>query len=223
MLNRKRKKIMGKLHTNKIPLLVLDETWCTLFPHREKNEIVLRHENRLKQLLQFQRDYSDKLQLLSNQKKELLNKILTLTSEAFGNNNIGAKSQMEQAQADVLRINAEMDELQGRIRELPEEIDSENIRLFKESMYVCYDAMMESEREVNRLTPLIDSLHRQLAEGVEQKSFHEDNYEKMRTFLVGFVGQTAVDELAQAHKEGGRGIRYWYRYFRDRAHAKGRG
>ncbi len=183
------------LKNTKIPILLLDSGWLEYFTEDKKTKKIIQLEEQLKELLKVQGRMNDEFKKLTALKKELMQKIILLTTEAFSFHNHAAKEEMEKSQKYILQINERLIQLQEQISNHPNELDRVNGLLFEECIIICYEEMRVSKVQLDMLTPQIDILRERLKKIVDEKVHHEDNYQNTYVFLNNMAGQEIINIL----------------------------
>lgn len=196
---RKRKKkikiLVKSINDLQVPILILNEIWLQNFNKRYKNDRVENLEVDLKEALKKQSRLTEILKKLHEKKKQNLNVILELTPEVFEKSNETAKIRMESLQKEVLEINDSLEQLAMELASVPNEINDVNRKLLNETIEVCYSEMMESQQNLESLTPKIDKMREELKLLVEQHAICKETYKNTYTLLHHLVGEELIDRL----------------------------
>ncbi|RKD25331.1 hypothetical protein SAMN02745883_01481 [Caminicella sporogenes DSM 14501] len=182
------------LKKNKIPVLIKDKEWKTLFSDiltRNMKKLV----NKLEKLLEEERECKIKLKEYKKQKKAYMDLILKLSDEANSKNNERALMQLEEAKNKILEINDFIDEIQFRLETLPKEIDKTNFELLKETVIISYDYIREGRERLEYLNEEIQRIRKLLGNMWEEKFTKEKKINNLYLYLHGTLGHEEIDRL----------------------------
>ncbi|WIF95328.1 hypothetical protein [Caminicella sporogenes] len=182
------------LKKNKIPVLIKDKEWKTLFSDiltRNMKKLV----NKLEKLLEEERECKSKLKEYKKQKKAYMDLILKLSDEANSKNNERALMQLEEAKNKILEINDFIEEIQFRLETLPKEIDKTNFELLKETVVISYDYIREGRERLEYLNDEIQRIRKLLGNMWEEKFTKEKKINNLYLYLHGTLGHEEIDRL----------------------------
>lgn len=184
----------SSLHKN-IPLLILDEVWLSQFPKEYKSTKITALEERLLELMKENARITETVNSLSKKKKAALASILELTTAAYDHNNAVAKTKMEKAQEEVLKINAQLPALEGKATKLPDEIEKANMELLEETVNICYNLLRESTIRLETVEEKVDMLRAELRAAVAERAVLKENASKTYNLLHNIIGPDMIGEL----------------------------
>ncbi len=183
------------LRQSRVPILTLDKGWHNMFPIEKKTKNILQSEERLNKLIKEQGKLTNEYKEYVQIKKQYMDQILALTTEAFDNQSESAKDGMSKAQKYILDINNRLENIEKRLRELPEEIQIANSILLEESVKVCYGEMKESQVALQDLNQWIEETRTILKVKLEQKGIHEERVQGIYAYLHNLVGSDFIEYL----------------------------
>ncbi|WP_058486263.1 hypothetical protein [Defluviitalea phaphyphila] len=183
------------LRKNNVPILILDNVWHNIFPPEKKTKKILKLEERLNDLLKEQGKLNNDLKGYIKLKKNLMDRILELTTEAFTNENEMAKKEMERNQKNILEINRKTEEIQKRLEIIPQEIQETNGTLLEESVKICYKDMKEHQEILNELNIWIENTRNILKKKIAEKTEREEKVTQIYSYLHDLVGPDVLEYL----------------------------
>lgn len=179
---------------NKLPILILDETFNYVFKNN-KTERMVEIEEELKDLLKEQGRLNEQCGKLEKSKKIRLSKILNLSGELDEKNSSSTVEEMGKNQNTVEIINNELENMKNRLAELPEIIDAKNYELFSEAVRVSYNDVSKVSSKIKKLEPEVEKLRAKLKEKTDIKDVLDDEYKEKSLFLRKFIGHEGIQIL----------------------------
>ncbi len=180
-----RKALKGK----KVPILVLDSRWHTLFPKGEKPGDIVRLEKRLNELLKQQGHLVNDLKDLKKTKKKLMDGIVSgmgLESD-FDNRK---KDKQQQFLVEIKeRIERESDELM----EIPYQIQAANEELLIVGAGYCFERLQNGDEMIRLLTEEINEMREELKEKVGYKADLEESMDSAYSLMHGLLGHEVMN------------------------------
>ncbi len=180
-----RKALKGK----KVPILVLDNRWHTLFPSGEKPGDVVRLEKKLNELLKQQGHLVNDLKDLKKTKKKLMDGIVSgmgLESD-FDNRK---KDKQQQLLIEIKeRIERESDELM----EIPYQIQAVNEELLIVGAGYCFERLQNGDEMIRLLTEEINEMREELKEKVGYKADLEESMDSAYSLMHGLLGHDVMN------------------------------
>ena len=189
------KNVAARMKSLKLPVLILDRVWLEKFPKEYKSAKIIECEVRLKRLMKEYARCSEAHKVIVYKKKECLNKILALSSEAYDNNNLAAKNAMTSLQNTVFDINDEIEQIAKRMEQIPDEITNSNFELLTETVYICYKQLEKSRGKLNKMNRQAEKLRAELNAVIDEKVRHEEMAEKTYSLLHDLIGSELIDKL----------------------------
>lgn len=185
------------LHPEWIPILTLDEKWHYLFTIYEKTSEIEKLEAKVNHLLKEQGGVQTQLQQLQIAKKQMLNKIIELTTDAFDNQNETAKHEMDKAQLVIVQSNEQIEQKQERAHSIPLELREENFHLFEETLKLVYPHLHHSQENYDKVTDTIEKLRQELKQCIDQKVLLEERIKHTYAYLHDILGAEPSEVLDQ--------------------------
>ncbi|MDR2899564.1 MAG: hypothetical protein LBU94_04550 [Clostridiales bacterium] len=186
------KNIISKV---KMPLIMFDHVWLSLFPRDLKTVRMSDSEKRIVELMKENARLRDEKERLYADKVQAMDYINRLTPAAFTLDNKQAKVEMQKLKVKILRANSQMISIERRQKSIDFDINEENSTLIEETVIVCYNSMHESKRQIESLNPRIDQLREELKALITELSIHETRFDMTYKLLHMLVGKDIVNEL----------------------------
>ncbi len=184
------KAVREALKGKKVPVLVLDQRWHTLFPSGNKPSDVLALEDNLNYLLKRQGFLVNDIKDLKRTKQKLMDGILTGMGETEGANTDKKKKNQQRLLLEIKeRIKEESDELM----DLPREIKRVNEELLAVGAAYCFERLAGGDEELRVLTEEIEAMRKQLKEKVGYKADLEDSMDSAYSLMHGLLGHDVMN------------------------------
>lgn len=184
------KAVREALKGKKVPVLVLDQRWHTLFPSGNKPSDVLALEDNLNYLLKRQGFLVNDIKDLKRTKQRLMDGILAGMGETEGANTDKKKKNQQRLLLEIKeRIKEESDELM----DLPREIKRVNEELLAVGAAYCFERLAGGDEELRVLTEEIEAMRKQLKEKVGYKADLEDSMDSAYSLMHGLLGHDVMN------------------------------
>ncbi|KNF09188.1 hypothetical protein CLPU_4c02340 [Gottschalkia purinilytica] len=179
---------------NRLPLLINDEIWISLFDDVEDSDIV-NAKIELKSLINNEKEIKKELKDKKKEKKKVMAKILKLSDEINNNNLSDGVVLLEQAERDVHEINDYIDDLTFQLEEFPKQIREANLKILKATVKYAYSDLIDSQSKYESITKELDILREKLRDLIQKKFDYEEKINKTYTFLHNTLGSEEIDKL----------------------------
>lgn len=183
------------LRKNDISLLILDERWNSLFVNTEKPPEILSLEEKLKDLLKEQARLITEAKEIAQKKKGCIDRIISLTSEAFDKNNDAAKHDMKENEKEIVRINERCVKIEEELDNIPDRIREINLELLEYTVNVVYFKIRADQRRVNDLEKLIEETRKKLMEYIDEKESLSEDYTGIYSYFHDLLGGEELEKL----------------------------
>jgi chromosome segregation ATPase len=183
------------LRKNDISLLTLDERWNSLFVNIEKTPVMLKCEDRIRELLKEQAHLIAEEKETVQKKKMYMDKIIKLTTEVFDNNNEKAKTEMKECEKEIKDINERAAGLQNELEEVPDKIKDINLELLEETVNAVYFKIRANQKRVEELGKLIEETHLKLKDYIDEKGTLSENYTDTYSYFQDLLGGEELEKL----------------------------
>lgn len=177
------------LKGKKVPILVLDQRWHTLFPQGEKPSAIQALEDRVNELLRRQGFLVHDLKDLKKTKKKLMDGIVASMGEEGSNSEKKKKNQQRLLLELKERIQEESDELM----ELPRKIKYANEELLAEGAVYCFERLAHGDEELKELKEQIRHLREVLNDKVGYKADLEESMDSAYALMHGLLGHDVMN------------------------------
>ncbi len=177
------------LKGKKVPILVLDRRWHTLFPKGEKPADIKSLEDEVNELLKRQGFLVHDLKDLKVAKKKLMEGIVARMSEKESDRERKAKNQERLLLETKERIRIESDEL----TELPRKIQQANEKLLMLGAVYCFDRLANGDEQLSQLKQDITMLRELLNEKVSEKEDLEESMDSAYALMHGLLGHDVMN------------------------------
>lgn len=179
---------------NRVPLLIKDKTWTTLFGSVEEKSL-MNSKRKLEELIEEQKRLDKELRRLKVQKKSIMDKILEVSHEINNKNDNCNIEILEECQNRLFKINEEIDELTYKSEILPKEIRNANFKLLKETVKYAYKELKDKNEQMKNINDSIESMRNELKQLLEAKYDYEEKVNKTYSFLHGVLGSREIEKL----------------------------
>lgn len=183
-----------------VPIITLDNSWHQLM-EAIKTPQVEKLENKLNDLLKEQGQLNTDYIEYTRMKKDMLDKILELTHQAFDLKSEEAIKEMEKQEKMILKINEKVEKIEIRLDELPEEIKQTNHALVSVSVEICYGQINESRAKSRELDQEIQIMRSSLMKKTEIKKSCDQVANQTYRYLHQLVGAEFINKLDEVHLE----------------------
>lgn len=180
-----RKALKGK----KVPILVLDRRWHTLFPKGEKPAEIQQLEEQVNSLLKRQGFLVNDLKDLKKTKKKLMDGIVAVMGESDHSRERKGKNQQRLLLEIKQRIQEESDELMG----LPRAIKKANEELLAVGASYCFERLANEDEMLKELNQEITEMREVLREKVEFKTDLEESMDSAYSLMHGLLGHDVMN------------------------------
>lgn len=177
------------LKGKKVPILVLDRRWHTLFPQGEKPVEIVQLEEQLNELLKRQGYLVNDIKDLKRTKKKLMAGIVAGMNDAEPLRDKKKKNQQRLLLEIRERIEAESDEL----IELPRKIKKVNEELLATGAHYCFERLANGDEQLKIVKQEIEELRTSLREKTEWKDDLEESMDSAYSLMHGLLGHDVMN------------------------------
>ena len=177
------------LKGKKVPILVLDSRWHTLFPKGEKPAEIQNLEDRVNELLKRQGFLVNDLKDLKKTKKKLMEGIVAGMGEREAIRDKKSKYQQRLLLEIKERIQEESDELM----DLPREIKRANEELLAVGASYCFERLANGDEQLEELNQEISEMRETLKEKVGYKADLEESMDSAYSLMHGLLGHDVMN------------------------------
>lgn len=180
----------------KVPILVLDSRWHTLFPPGEKPGDVAALEKQLNNLLKRQGFLVNDLKELKMAKKKLMEGIVS------GMNEVSEKAdrKKENQQRLLLEIKERIEEESDELMDLPRLIKAANEELMAAGVGYCFERLENGDSELRELNKDIAQMREILKEKVGYKADLEESMDSAYSLMHALFGHEVMNIFDHKNK-----------------------
>ena len=183
------------LRRNRISFLTLDERWNSLFVDIEKTPVIQKHEEHINNLLKKQAKLTNESKEIYTEKKRLLDRIMSLTTEAFDREDENARKEIDVCEMRVHEINQRGPEIEEELTGLVHEVKNANMELLENAVSHIYDGILKSQHRVAELETHIMELREHIQNSIEEREKVLESYNEAYQLLHGLLGAEQMEEL----------------------------
>lgn len=187
------------LFKNDISLLILDERWNGLFKNIVKTSNIIECEEKIKELLKEQSRLITEAKDMASKKKECMDKIIKLTTEAFENNSNEAHAEMQNCEKIILDINVRAVKIEERLLDLPKEIRQANLELLEHTVKVVYFSIRENQQRVSDIDKKIAQTREQLKMLIDERELLAQDDSDTYSYFHDLLGGDELQKLDEIY------------------------
>ena len=177
------------LKGKKVPILVVDRRWHTLFPQGEKPAEIIQLEEKLNELLKRQGYLVNDIKDLKKTKKKLMEGIVAGMNDAEPLRDKKKKNQQRLLLEIKERIETESDEL----IELPSMIIKAIEELLATGAHYCFERLANGDEQLKIVKQEIEELRISLREKTEWKDDLEESMDSAYSLMHGLLGHDVMN------------------------------
>lgn len=183
------------LRRNDISLLILDGRWNSLFENTERTPEIIRYEAELKELLKQQARWIAESKEIQGMKKRCLDKIMQLTSEVYEKGNEQARTEMQDCEKEIIRINERLVKIEEELENIPDRIREVNLQLLENVVNVVYLKIAKNRKRIGELDQLIEATREKLKEYIDEKETLAESGDGIYTYFHDLLGGEELEKL----------------------------
>ena len=187
------------LFKNDISLLILDKRWNGLFNNIVKTDKIIDYENKIKELLKEQSRLITESKENSIKKKESMDNIIKLTTEAFDNNNVEARSKMQECEKTIVAINKRVKEIEARLLDIPKELRQANLELLEQTVKLVYFSIKENQLKVVELDKEIAQTKEHLKKLIDERGLLAQDDTNTYSYFHDLLGGDELQKLDEIY------------------------
>ena len=187
------------LFKNDISILILDERWNGLFKNIVKTAKLIDCENKIKELLKEQSRLTSEAKEIAIKKKEYMEGIIKLTTEAFDNNNEEARLKMQECEKLIVSINKRIKEIEERILDVPKEIRQANLELLEQTVKVVYFSIRGNQQKVTALDKEIAETREHLKKLIDERGLLAQDDTDTYSYFHDLLGKDELQKLDEIY------------------------
>lgn len=184
---------------NDISLLILDERWNGLFNNIVKTNRIIDCEDKIKELLKEQSRLITESKEIVVKKKECMDRILKLTTEAFENNNKEALIDMQDCEKTIVAINNRAKEIEQRLSDVPKDIRQGNLELLEHTIKLVYFSTKENQQRVVELDKEITHTKEHLMKLIDERGLLAQDDTDTYSYFHDLLGKDELQRLDEIY------------------------
>lgn len=177
----------------RVHILTLDNRWHELFSDKKKIRKIVELEKKLNKLISEQGQLTNDLKEYSLLKKKMMVDIVDNMKEAIEDEDDNAINEMQKSKKYINDIKDKLDKIEGRMGNLPREIQDINKELLEYTMQDCYMRMYDTKKELDELQEWIDRVREELKEKVVRKTEVKEEYDRLYSYMHDLVGYEIIE------------------------------
>lgn len=182
--------VRDALKGKKVPIVVLDQRWHTLFPHGDKPAEIRELEEKLHALLKRQGFLVNDIKDLKKAKQKLMNGIVAGMNDVEGSSTDKKKKKQQRLLLETKeRIQEESDELM----EIPRQIKRVNEQLLSVGATYCFERLANGDEELRLLTEDIKERREELKKLVDYKADLEESMDSAYSLMHSLLGHDVMN------------------------------
>lgn len=186
---------MTVLRKNNITRLTIDERWTKLFVGIPISPELEKIQNEMNELIKKEAMLKNEQENLEPSKKKCMNQIISLTKEAFENNNKEAKVKLTEYKEEIERINGRFDKIMEEIELVTDELKEVNLKLLKETTLYVFTALKNNKDKAQGIREeLIQLQAKEKALTEELESINLD-WTSYAVYFTELLGSESVQQL----------------------------
>ncbi|MBO5486973.1 MAG: hypothetical protein J5988_08625 [Eubacterium sp.] len=185
--------IREALRGKKVPVLVLDSRWHTLFPKGEKPLEVEELEEKVNMLLKRQGKLVNEIKELKQVKKKLMAGIVA----GMENESSRANKKKDNQQRLLIETKERIEEESDELMDLPSQIKKVNEELLIVGAKYCFERLANGDRMLKELTEDIEAMRKELKEKVGDKAELEESLDSAYSLMHGLLGHDVMNLFDQ--------------------------
>ncbi len=188
---------IATLKRNDIVILTLDERWNKLFKLIPISAEVKRQQDALNKLLGKEAALYQEQKNIEPEKIKYMNRIMTLTGEAFEKNNEEAKKALAESKEKIETLNQRSQEIENEIYQMKDRIRDANFKLLEETVHYVYGVIANSREKQKRLDREMEKAKKRLKELQAERQKLSTDWTDIYSFFHTLLGSDELTKLDQ--------------------------
>ncbi len=175
------------LEGKQIPILPLDNKWYRLMNELPKTKRMEELEEEIKELLKRQGKLNTLCKEIKKKKSLLLNRMVNKMAEE------GAADIQNESKEQIEEFNAQLEEYQDELLDLPKEISQLNFELMLDTMSICYEVLQENTKKIDEIGEWINNIRIELKKNIVKKQESELKNQEMYSYMHDIFGPDVIN------------------------------
>ncbi|NLN63848.1 MAG: hypothetical protein GX144_00270 [Clostridiaceae bacterium] len=188
---------IATLKKNDIVILTLDERWNKLFKLIPISTRVKKQQDILNKLLGQEASLYQEQKNIEPEKIKHLNRIMSLTEEAFDKGNEEAKISLSRSKDRVEELNQRVKEIENEIFLMKDKIRHANFRLLEETVRYVYRVIAISKEKEKKIDRELEQVKKKLKELQAQRQRLSIDWTEIYSFFHALLGSDELTKLDQ--------------------------
>lgn len=190
------------MRRNNLSLLTLDEKWNKLFVKMPISPSLEKAQNDVNALIKRDSLLQQEMEQLEPKKKKAMQRIIFLTKEAFENDNLDAKDELNRQKTEIEQLNSRVGKLQEEIEQSSEQLRRANLSLLRDTMVFVFTTLRSHrDRSAQIRSELAEMEARTAALNAELEGLTDD-WTDTSVYFTELVGPDLVKQLEAAFLGG---------------------
>ncbi|MBP7175036.1 MAG: hypothetical protein KBA53_02310 [Thermoclostridium sp.] len=188
---------IATLKKNDIVILTLDERWNKLFKVIPITAEIQRQQAFLNKLLGKEAALYQEQKSIEPEKVKCMNRIMTLTEEAFDKNNEEAKKSLAQSKERIEALNKRAQDILNELYQMKDEIREANFKLLEATVRHVYSVMARSRERQKKLDRELELAKKRLKDLQTERQGMSTDWTEVYSFFHTLLGSDELTKLDQ--------------------------
>lgn len=188
---------IATLKKNDIVILTLDERWNKLFKVIPITAGIERQQDLLNKLLGKEASLYQEQKSIEPEKIKYMNRIMTLTEEAFDKNNEEAKKSLAQSKERIEALNKRAQDIQNELYMMKDRIREANFKLLDATVRHVYSVMSDSRERQKKLDRELEQVKQRLKDLQMERQGMSTDWTEVYSFFHTLLGSDELTKLDQ--------------------------
>lgn len=189
------------LRQNNITLLTIDERWTSLFSGKTLPQVLLALQSGMNDTLKREATIRQEMDELEPSKKRAMQRIISLTKDAFEDGNEEAKAMLKQMRDDIEQINLKWSLIMEEKDGISAQLRDYNIKLLQETAIHVFSTMRDAKNRIPALDVEIQEAEAKLAALRHEREILALDWDKLSEPFSRLYGTEYVRILENAFAE----------------------
>lgn len=188
------------LRKNEITRLSIDERWTKLFVTIKTTPELEKAEKEMNELIKEEAMLQQEQDNLEPQKRKCMNEIMSLTKEAFEDDNSEAKLRLKECKKEIEKINKRIDNVMGDIEKLQDKLKQANLELLNNSINYIFSTLKSKNQRALDIKNELKEIEQKKIDLEEELESISVDWTKYAIDLTELIGTGPVKEFEEAYK-----------------------
>ena len=179
---------------NRIPILIKEKDWITLF-NDVNDRAIVNNKGVLQELLKEQSKLESEIDQLQKDKTKCMIMILKVSDAINNEEKVEEVGLLDEYKENIHAINEKIEELTIRLETIPKDIRDVNFELLKATVKYGYSEWKNKEKKLEEVTDEFQRLRERLKVVINEKNDYEEYINATYSFLHGMLGNKEMEKL----------------------------